>query len=85
MSIGTKIKKKYYYQFSNNNKNYKIIKNNNERKNSKNSSSSNLFLKKSKGEASFQRCLIDDKISLENLNNNNIKSNKMLTENFIND
>ena len=83
MSIGTKIKKKYYYQFSNNNKNYKIIKNNNERKNSKNSS--NLFLKKSKGEASFQRCLIDDKISLENLNNNNIKSNKMLTENFIND
>ena len=81
MSIGTKIKKKYY-QFGNDNyNNYSIIKNNGERKKSKNN---NILQKKSSMETSFQKCLIDDKISLENLNDNNIISNKILNDKYFN-
>jgi hypothetical protein len=80
MSIGTKIKKKYY-QFGNDNyKNYSIIKNNDDRKKSKNNN--DILQKKNSIETSFQKCLIDEKISLENLNYNNIKSNKILNDKY---
>ena len=80
MSIGTKIKKKYY-QFGNDNyKNYSIIKNNDDRKKSKNNN--DILQKKNSIENSFQKCLIDEKISLENLNYNNIKSNKILNDKY---